>query len=697
LRQRVYLLGAVFLAGLFVLATNLYRLMVIRYDEFLALSTDNEFKDVRIRAARGLIRDRRGEVLVDARPSLDVFVTPAFCTKCAVDVLPRLGKLLKWDTEQQQKVENLLKEARGPQRYQQLQVQVDLSRDQFDRVNAQLFSLPGVDLEAVPHRHYRTGTALSHVLGHMNEINKNELSRLNEASHDERPAYAMGDYIGRRGLERSFESVLRGSDGWLKEVVNARGEVMRDERGKVIKRDEVSPRPGHNLILSIDARLQAEAERAFPGTAGAVVVLETKTGFVLTMLSRPGFDPNEMTGRVSPARVQQIARDPLKPMIFRAGAEHYHPGSTFKVVPLLAALQSGQINTETTVTCGGGYQLGARRWRCHKDSGHGPVQLRHAIQWSCDTFFYKVADMLGVDPIAKVGRDLGLGAITHLGVVGEVPGVMPDSAYHDRVTPGGYTKGMALNTAIGQGDVNVTPLQLAVLYSAIGNGGKVLQPQVVQRIETADGDRVQEFSPKLTRQVNISREHQRLVIDALTAVVNEPGGTAYRTRLADVRVAGKTGTAQVARLGQVRLKTHQMRYFERDHAWFAAFAPAVDPEITIVVLNEHGGHGGSDAAPTAAAIFRKYFELKQIDGNAFDPERQPNDQRDGGARATSAVMEQLARVRPSVVPDASVPSPLMTVDGGSVAVSGETVDGGEAEPSPGDPAEPPADEPPEGD
>jgi penicillin-binding protein 2 len=222
-----------------------------------------------------------------------------------------------------------------------------------------------------------------------------------------------------------------------------------------------------------------------------------------------------------------------------------------------------------------------------------------------------------------MGRALGLGAVTNFGVAAEVPGIMPDEAYHNRVTPGGYQGGMALNTAIGQGDVNVTPLQLAVMYSAVANGGSVWEPQVVRRVEDWQGETVKEFSPRLVRKVPITEEQRLIVVDALTAVVNEAGGTAFRSRIGDITMAGKTGTAQVGHLGAVRLKKEQMSYWERDHAWFAAFAPAEDPELTVVVLNEHGGHGGSDAAPCASAIMKKYFELKKLDGVAFGRDWQP--------------------------------------------------------------------------
>lgn len=626
LRGRIIGLGALLVFGLFVLAANLYRLMVVRYEEFTALSIDNKFKDVRVRAPRGVIRDRRGEVLVDARPSYDVFITPSFCLECQAKVIPRLAEWLEWDDEQRRKVEQAVHDAHGPQRYQQLVVQVDLTLNQYDTLNAHRPLLPGVDLEHVPHREYRAGAALAHVVGYMNEITQDELSHLN-ASDEDRPPYAMGDYIGRRGVERSFEHQLRGTDGWMKVIVDARGEVWR-EGGEIVRQDEVPPRAGNNLILSIDARLQAEAERVFPGTAGAIVVMETKTGFIRAILSRPSFDPNEMTGRVSGQRLAALSKDPLQPMIFRAAAEHYHPGSTFKVVSLLAALRSGSFTPQTVVNCPGGYQLGSRRWRCDNERGHGGVQAHAALTYSCDVYFYRVGDVIGIDAIAAAARELGFGAITNFNVAAEVPGIIPDTAYHDRLTPGGYTKGMALNAAIGQGDVNVTPLQLAVVYSAIANGGDVLQPQVVKRVETPEGQVVEDFVPKVTRHVEMTKEQRQIILDGLKGVVNEPGGTGFRARQPDVIVAGKTGTAQVARLGAVRLKAAQMDYWERDHAWFVAFAPADDPEVTVVVLNEHSGFGGASSAPTAGALFRKYFDLKASDGQAFastgsTPQRAP--------------------------------------------------------------------------
>ncbi len=609
LKRRFFFLGLALVSGLLVLAVQLYRLQIIQGEEYAAKSVANFVKEVRLRADRGLIKDRRGTILVDSRPSFDAFIIPAFCTDCAKQVIPKLGELLGWDAEQRRKMEEQVVSGRRRAPFMPVPVRIDLSRDEYDQLNARRDVLDGVEVVPVPHRNYRTGTVMSHVLGYMNEINQDELEKLNA----EGARYALGDYIGRRGLERYFESTLRGKDGVRKEVVNARGRVIEEFNEKLGEDSVVPSTPGNNLVLSVDMRLQEEAERAFPGSAGALVVVDVKTGFIRAVVSRPGFDPNLLTGRITPSQMAALSKDPLQPMINRVSANHFSPGSTFKLITALAAFKAGLFRQETVVHCPGGYRLGARTWRCHKDSGHGPVNGKTAMQYSCDTWFYKVADTLGLDPIAEMGKALGLGQPTGIGVLAEVPGIMPSSEYHDKASPGGYTKGMALNSAIGQGDDNVTPLQLAMVYAAIANGGTLHKPQLVERIEGEDGKLIEEFHPQVVRKVDIPEPHLRWIREGLKAVVQEPGGTAFSKRLKDIPVSGKTGTAQVSSLGAVRLKTHQMDFFLRDHAWFAAFAPSDDPEIAVVSLNEHGGHGGSDAAPPAMAVIQKYFDLKKED------------------------------------------------------------------------------------
>jgi len=621
LKRRFLWLGLAMVGGLVVLALQLYRLQIIRGEEYAAKSVANFVKEVRLRADRGVIKDARGTILVDSRPSFDAFLTPAFCTDCSEKVIPKLAELLGWDAEQRQKVEDQVRVARRNAPFQPFPVRIDLSWDEMDRLNARRDVLDGVEVVPVPHRNYRTETVLSHVLGYMNEINQDELERLNADG----AKYALGDYIGRRGLERYFESYLRGVDGVRKEVVNARGKTIDDLNDKLGENSVVQPQAGSNLVLSIDMRLQEEAERIFPGVAGAVVAIDVNTGFIKALVSRPGFDPNLLTGRVTPAQMAAMSRDPLQPMINRVAAAHYSPGSTFKVITQLAAFKAGAFKPETAINCPGGYKLGARTWRCHKESGHGPMNAKQAMQFSCDTWFFKVADTLGLDPIAEMGQALGLGSPTGIGVLGEVLGIMPTTEYHDRVSPGGYTKGMALNSAIGQGDDNVTPLQLAGVYAAIANGGTLYKPQLVQRIEDLEGRVVKAYTPEVVRTVEMNPAHLKVIIDGLVSVTNEVGGTAFRAsqtykdKMKDIVVAGKTGTTQVVAIGAVRLKKHQMSFFTRDHAWFAGFAPADKPEIAVVVLNEHGGSGGVDAAPTGMAVLAKYFELRQLDESSPPP------------------------------------------------------------------------------
>jgi penicillin-binding protein 2 len=345
--------------------------------------------------------------------------------------------------------------------------------------------------------------------------------------------------------------------------------------------------------------------------------MDAKTGFLLTLVDRPAPDPNKMSGRITAAELAAIHSDPLQPELFRAIQQHYHPGSTFKSVTSIAALEEGVYKPNTSIFCPGHFSMGAARWRCDKETGHGYVDFQHALGASCDVFFYQAGALLGADHIAKWARKVGLGAPTGFDIAGEISGVIPDAAWHDAHVPGGYQRGMAVNLSIGQGDVNVTPMQQLVFYGALATG-KIWRPQVVLRVEDADGKVLQSFAPDVRSTLDIQPSTRKTVIDGLLAAVNEPYGTGNFVRLRELKdvpvtVAGKTGTAQVVKLGAKRLRAEQVSYFERDHAWFAAFAPVEDPEIVVVVLNEHSGFGASNAGPTAMALIRRYLELKKED------------------------------------------------------------------------------------
>jgi penicillin-binding protein 2 len=625
IRPRVYRGAAIVVCALVVLLVRLWQLQIARGEEYAYQSINNYKKSLFVPADRGVIKDRRGAVLVDNRPSFDVFLTPAFCKgKERAEVMGRLASYLRLgadDVERMQRdYDKAVYSKDKLERFKPYLVQLDIPRDYVDVIEAHKQEMNCVDLIPTPHRNYLPAIApsLGHVLGYMSEVTPQEI--------EDHPEYRRGQTIGRRGIERRWEKELRGEDGKENVVVDAKGRRLDEATNEMLIPPEdrfIAATPGNNLVLSVDARLQEAADKAFPGRAGAVVVLEANTGFVLAMVSRPSYDPNKMSGRITRTELKSLFEDPLKPMLNRAMNENYHPGSTFKVVTSLAGLERGVIRDGSALTCGGHFTLGGHTWRCDKPSGHGGLDVRRALQVSCDVFYYRVGDMLGLDPLSQMAHMLGYGQPTGFDLGRENPGNIPDSEWVTKVY-GFNGKGHAINASIGQGGVDVTPLQQAVAYAAVANGGWVYRPQIVRRIENADGRVVQEFAPRLAREgrLPVKPEYLQLIRESLTKVVNEPGGTAYRSRLLDVRFAGKTGTAQVAKLGaRQQLKTHEVRYWVRDHAWFVAFAPAQNPEIVVAVLNEHGGWGAESAAPPASRVIRAYFDLKAQDALNAEAQR----------------------------------------------------------------------------
>ncbi len=596
------------------LLARLFQLQIVRGDELKGKADENYVKELRVPADRGQILDRNQRVLVDSRPSFNVTLTPFYCGKQCGEILGRIAAILSLSPEEVERSQGQLAGARKLERFRPFTVKVDVKREELDVLEANAMDLPGVDVQPTPHRSYRYGGLGGHLIGYMNEVGAEELRRLNEElarSASPQGPYLLGDYTGRRGLEKRFERELRGVDGKRRIAVDAKGREM--EGGFIAEENRVvAASPGRNLVLSLDWRLQELAEKTFPATAGVVLAMDAKTGFLLALVDRPAPDPNKMSGRITGAELARIHDDPLQPELFRAIQQHYHPGSTFKAVTSIAVLEEGIYRPDTRIYCPGHFSMGSARWRCDREEGHGAVDFTHALGASCDVFYYNAGAQLGADLLAKWARKLGLGAPTGFDIAGEVPGVIPDVAWHDARVPGGYQKGMVVNLAIGQGDVNVTPMQQLVLYGALATG-VLWKPQVVLRVEDSDRRVLQEFAPQERGRIELKPSTRETVLKGLLAAVNEPYGTAYWQRLPDVRLAGKTGTAQVVKLGVRRLKAEQVDYFERDHAWFAVFAPAEDPQIVVVVLNEHSGFGSTNAAPTAVELVRSYFKLKAKD------------------------------------------------------------------------------------
>ncbi|MEM9490196.1 MAG: penicillin-binding protein 2, partial [Myxococcota bacterium] len=479
----------------------------------------------------------------------------------------------------------------------------DQSRERATLVKQGGFQLPGVEVHSEPYRYYPHDALAAHLIGYMNQMTGAEFEKYGPLGYD------AAELIGRYGVERSFENYLRGKKGIERFAVDARGQrIDPDEAADLITGDRViEPVAGHNLILTIDAELQRLAEQAVRRhPAAAVAVIEVATGRILAMVSVPSFEPNTMTGHLTKAEDDLLKADPRKPYIDKILRQHYPPGSTYKFVVALAALEDGIIDEEEALVCPGHHDVGRQRFRC--TSSHGTVDMSEAIQHSCNVYFWKLAEQVGIDRMAEVARSFGFGAPTGVGLNGDIPGRVPTRSWYEERTS--FKIGYTINAATGQGDVEVTVLQLAMAYAALVNGGKLFVPQVVRRIETAGGDLVVDYEPRLRRMVPLSPENVAIIRHGMWMVVNELGGTAFDYAHSEqVVYAGKTGTAEV-RGKRRRDKDVELKGWHpyRSHAWFAGYAPADQPEIAVAVLIEHGGQGGKVAGPVAKRIIEGYFD-----------------------------------------------------------------------------------------
>ncbi|HEX8954206.1 MAG TPA: penicillin-binding protein 2 [Polyangia bacterium] len=586
-------------AGCFlVLVGRLYQLQVMSGDYYMRKSADNFVKELELPATRGQIRDHKGRVLVDNRPAYDVYITPRFFN---TDALTKLKKYLALSDDQATALEVKISAKRGLDRFRQFVAFEDISRDEMALLESEKNDLPGVAVQAVAHRNYPHGALAAHVLGYMNQITPEELA--DKRQRADTLNYHLGDYVGRAGLERQWESFLRGKDGVERIVVDAKGQrkdgAELDSWLGGPQRSE--PEPGNDLVTSIDLDLQEHVEAALARhKSGAAAVVEVDTGRVLALASWPEPDPNVLTGRLTRTEAAALNDDPLRPMMDKALRENYFPGSTFKIVPSIAALEEHLVDPEAIVTCHGGLRFGKRMFHCAET--HGKLNLHFALAESCDVYYYELGQTLGLDRMARVAHDLGFGEPTGLGLNAESPGLVPSMDFYKRM-PGGFQKGFLLNTAIGQGDTKATVLQVAMAYAALANGGKLWVPQIVERVQSPDGRTVQAFEPRLRRQIAASADTLQKVRAALYDAVNHPKGTSWAARVPGLEVAGKTGTAQTGKNHKEGAEGDE----NNSHSWFASFAPYSKPEIAVVVLIEHGGFGAKASTPTAMEIYEGYF------------------------------------------------------------------------------------------
>ncbi len=630
-RRRFRWLTLFVMVAFLAIAGRAVQLQIVHGADYQAVAKENIVRKVTLATTRGVIRDKFGKVLAASRPAYNLFVVPRRVTcagddkrwPCEETSTPRLKpemappwkKLVEWlglsALERQELEEKLLaiRESEGPRMHQQILLREDLSRDVVAVLETHARELPGIDVVPVSVRYYPMKKVGAHILGYMREVDGEMLVKLRKSN------YMEGDRIGATGLERAWESYLRGTRGWEKVVVDARG-VRKQGREEIIDDPKrTDPIPGRDLRLTIDADIQQAMIKAMrQEQAGGAALIDVRTGRILGLVSKPSYDPNELSGGYGKEAAKAAFRDvfshALKPALDKTVSGAYPPGSTFKPFTALTALEMGLIDPRRHVNCRGFLRFGRRIFRCTQS--HGSTGLHKAIAESCNVYFYALVSDYGVgmDMIAERGLRYGFGKKTGLGINAETSGRMPTRAWMTLRNKGQFRLGFTVNAAIGQGATTVSVLQLALAYAALANGGTLYQPQVVRAVETAGGEVVQEFSPRVRRRIKLDGTHRKLIDRALWGGVNEAGGTAHKARLAGVDVSGKTGSAQVSHRLARGEELDNIWYFNRDHAWFAGYAPSSTPEVAVVVLIEHGGAGGKHAAPVAFEIIQAYQQLK---------------------------------------------------------------------------------------
>ncbi len=586
-------LGALCLS---ILIGRLWYLQIVKGSFFRDRSENNRLRTIFLPSPRGLIYDRNGEPVVGNRPSFNVELvvedTPDL-KQTVTDVALLVG-------EDPEVLLDRVSKQNKRRRFEPKVLLRDVSRDLVGQISAQRHRLPGVIVSVVPARDYPFGDLAAHTVGYIREISSEQLKSPTYSS------YRAGDMVGQSGIESSLERYLRGERGAQAVIVNAFGNKI----GEAFFQPEI---PGSNVYLTIDRQLQQVADNALADKKGAVVVMNVKSGEILALSSAPRFNPALFTSEI-PKDVWADLTDPKSTKLSnRAVQGAFPPGSVFKVFVGAAALSEGITDTGEKTFCPGFLQFGKRAFRCHKHSGHGTTNMFEALVQSCDVYFYTIGQRLGVDRIHYYAHDLfGFGEPVGLDGMEESVGLVPSTkwkeTYFRNPSDKKWYPGETLPVAIGQGAVSTTPLQVARGLAAVVNGGKLLKPRVIKKVVATDGRVLEENSsdPETIRVLDIEPAILNEMRKAMVGVVDDKRGTGHRAALpkeSKIVVGGKTGTAQVA--------SRESGGKIEDHAWFAGFGPANDPQIVVVALVENGGHGGVAAAPIARQIFMQYFGIKE--------------------------------------------------------------------------------------
>lgn len=590
-------------AAFLVIAGRLYYLQVVKGAYYRFFAEQNSVKEMKIPAVRGNIYDRNGVSIVENRAAFDVVAVPQYI-KNKPKFVATLSNILNLNKED---IEDALQKGRNLPKYFPIIIKQDAAHEEISVIRAfktpwpddsDQFDLRGADIQLRYAREYKDGEAESHLLGYLKEIDPD---RLKEYEKKGIRGYEPGDFVGVLGVEEVWDASIRGKDGFDQKVVNAIGrEVLWPD----IELMHVAPANGASLQLTIDSNLQKVAKEELAGKSGALVAIEPASGEILAIYSSPSPDLNRLSSSTGGKYWQQLALDPDKPLYNRAIQGTYPPASTFKIVTGMAALAEGIIKPDGKLPCAGGLHYGGRFYQCWNKGGHGSIDIKTALASSCDTFFYQLGLKLGVDKIAKYANLLGLGKPTGLDIPGEKRGLIPTSAWKEKRFGQPWQSGENISVAIGQGYDSVTPLQNAVMIAAIANGGRKIKPHIALGITGADGSEIYKWRGGEEDAEAIPPEMVNVIKEGLKNVVNEPGGTAHALKALDLKIAGKTGTAQVIGKEAWRSGVEKLK----DHAWFVGYAPYDAPKIAVAAIVEHGGFGASAAAPIVGKIIKEYLK-----------------------------------------------------------------------------------------
>ena len=592
-RARLLIAAMGVLVGFGILVGRFAWLQVVQREHYYTLAEANRISVVPVVPNRGLILDRNGEVLAANHSAYTLEITPSKVANIerALDELSRVIEVAPRDRRRFRKLQEESKN------FESLPIRTRLTEEEVARFAVNRFRFPGFEIKARLFRSYPLGDLASHAIGYIGRINDADLKRLE--SQNLSTNYKGTDHIGKLGIEGAYEKELHGLTGSEQVEIDAGGRAIRS-----LARNE--PVAGNNLVMTLDLKLQRVAEEAFQEYRGALVAIDPRTGEVLALVSKPGFDPNLFVDGIDPVNWEALNNSPDKPLNNRALRGQYPPGSTIKPFMALAALEYRKRTPEFAISDPGFFTLPgvAHRFRDWKKEGHGVVNLHRSIVISCDTYYYGLAVDLGIDAIHTYLSRFGLGSRTGIDIDGELPGLAPSQQWKWNRFKQKWYVGDTVSIGIGQGYMLATPMQLAAMTATLANGGKPVHPRLLKSVQDARTQEKREIDARFGEPFAIKPEHLSLVKAAMVGVTS-PGGTAAKAGLnAGYTIAGKTGTAQVIAMKQgEKYDASKIREEFRDHALFIAFAPADDPKLAMALLVENGGSGSGTAAPIAREVF----------------------------------------------------------------------------------------------